>query len=63
MKRAMLKEMPKKCWANMPEMRQIAAMSSAARLREDQMVAGPPFRADPAAARVAARFAEAPKTD
>ncbi len=35
MKRAMLKEMPKKYWANLPETRQIAAMSSAARLRED----------------------------
>ena len=31
MKRAMLKEMPKKYWANLPETRQIAAMSSAAR--------------------------------
>ncbi|MBV9909870.1 MAG: UdgX family uracil-DNA binding protein [Hyphomicrobiales bacterium] len=61
MTRAMLKEMPKKYWANLPETRQIPAMSSAARLREARMVAAPPSKADPGAARVAARFAEARK--
>jgi uracil-DNA glycosylase len=59
MKRAMLKEMPKKYWANLPETRQIASMSSAARPREAEMVAAPPSRVEPGAARVAARFAEA----
>ena len=60
MKRAMLKEMPKKYWANLPETRQIAAMSSAAHLREDQMVAAQPSKAEHGShARVAARFAEA----
>jgi uracil-DNA glycosylase len=59
MKRAMLKEMPKKYWANLPETRQIAAMSSAAHLREDQMVAAPAAKAEHGVARVAARFAEA----
>ena len=59
MKRAMLKEMPKKYWANLPETRQIPAMSSAARPREAQMVAAPPSKLDPGAARIAARFAEA----
>ena len=61
MKRAMLKEMPKKYWANLPETRQIADMSSAAQLREARMVAAPPSKADAGAARVAARFAEARK--
>jgi uracil-DNA glycosylase len=61
MKRAMLKEMPKKYWANLPETRQIPAMSSAARPLEAQMVGAPPSKADPGAARVAARFAEAAK--
>jgi probable DNA metabolism protein len=59
MKRAMLKEMPKKYWGNLPETRQIAAMSSAAHLREDQMVAAPAAKAEHGVARVAARFAEA----
>ena len=61
MQRAMLKEMPKKYWANLPETRQIANMSSAAQLREARMVAAPPSKADAGAARVAARFAEARK--
>ena len=61
MKKAMLKEMPKKYWLNLPETRQIAAMSSAARPREAQMVGAPPSKASPGAARVAARFAEAAK--
>jgi DNA polymerase len=61
MKRAMLKEMPKKYWANLPETRQIPAMSSAAQLREARMVTAPPSKADPGAARIAARFAEARK--
>ena len=61
MKRAMLKEMPKKYWANLPETRQIANMSSAAQPREARMVAAPPSKADAGAARVAARFAEARK--
>ena len=47
MTNAMLKEMPKKYWANLPETRQIAAMSSAAHLREDQMVAAPAAEAEP----------------
>ena len=59
MKRAMLKEMPKKYWANLPETRQIPAMASAALLREAQMVAAPPSKVEPGAIRVAARFAEA----
>jgi uracil-DNA glycosylase len=59
MKRAMLKEMPKKYWANLPETRQIPAMSSAARPREAQMVAARPSKVEPGAIRVAARFAEA----
>ncbi|MGB7976658.1 MAG: UdgX family uracil-DNA binding protein [Roseiarcus sp.] len=59
MKRAMLTEMPKKYWANLPETRQIAATSSAARLREDQMVAAAAAKAAHGAARVAMRFAEA----
>jgi len=59
MKRAMLKEMPKKYWANLPETRQIPAMSSAARPREAQMVEAPPSKVVPGTARVAARFAEA----
>ena len=46
MKRAMLKEMPKKYWANLPETRQIPAMSSAAQLREARMVAAPPSKTD-----------------
>ena len=50
MKRAMLKEMPKKYWANLPETRQIPAMSSAAQLREARMVAAPPSKTDPGAA-------------
>ena len=49
MKRAMLKEMPKKYWANLPETRQIPAMSSAALLRETQMVAAPPSKVEPGA--------------
>jgi uracil-DNA glycosylase len=61
MKRAMLKEMPKKYWANLPETRQIPAMASAALLRETQMVAAPPSRVESGAVRVAARFAEARK--
>jgi uracil-DNA glycosylase len=61
MKRAMLKEMPKKYWANLPETRQIPAMSSAARPREAQMVATQPSKVEPGAIRVAARFAEAAK--
>ena len=61
MKRAMLKEMPKKYWANLPETRQIAAMSSAAHLREDQMVAARPSEVEPGTVKVAARFAEARK--
>jgi probable DNA metabolism protein len=61
MERAMLKEMPKKYWANLPETRQIRAMSSDAHLREAQMVAAPAARAEHGAARVAARFAEARK--
>jgi probable DNA metabolism protein len=61
MTRAMLKEMPKKYWANLPETRQIAAMSSSARLREDRMVAASASTAEHGAARVAARFAEARK--
>ncbi len=61
MERAMLKEMPKKYWVNLPETRSIPTMSSAARSREAQMVAAPPSRVDPGAARVAARFAEATK--
>ena len=61
MKRAMLKEMPKKYWANLPETRQIPAMSSAARPREAQMIAAPPSKVEPGAIRVAARFAEAAK--
>ncbi|HEY5203072.1 MAG TPA: UdgX family uracil-DNA binding protein [Roseiarcus sp.] len=44
---------------NLPETRQIAAMSSAARLREDEMVAAPAAKAEHGAVRVAARFAEA----
>jgi uracil-DNA glycosylase len=59
MKRAMLKEMPKKYWANLPETRQIPAMASAALHRETQMVAAPPSKVEPGAAIVAARFAEA----
>ncbi len=50
MKRAMLKEMPKKYWANLPETRQIPAMSSAAQLREARMVAAAPSKTDPGAA-------------
>ncbi|HEY1865202.1 MAG TPA: TIGR03915 family putative DNA repair protein [Roseiarcus sp.] len=61
MKRAMLKEMPKKYWANLPETRQIPAMASAAQHRAAQMVAAPPSKADPKVARVAARLAEARK--
>jgi probable DNA metabolism protein len=61
MKRAMLKEMPKKYWAKLPETRQIPAMSSAARHREAQMVTAAPSKVDPGAIRVAARFAEAAK--
>jgi uracil-DNA glycosylase len=59
MKRAMLKEMPKKYWANLPETRQISAMATAALLRETQMVAAAPSRIEAGAVRVAARFAEA----
>ena len=59
MKRAMLKEMPKKYWANLPETRQIAAMSSAAHLREAQMVAAPAEKLSRASQEFAARFAEA----
>jgi probable DNA metabolism protein len=59
MTRAMLKEMPKKYWVNLPETRQIAAMASGARVREDRMVAAPTSRPEHGAARVAARFAEA----
>ena len=51
MKRAMLKEMPKKYWANLPETRQIPAMSSGARPREAQMVAAPPSKVEPGAIR------------
>jgi DNA polymerase len=61
MKRAMLKEMPKKYWANLPETRLIPAMSSAARSREADMVAAAPSKVEPGAIRVAARFAEATK--
>ena len=59
MKQAMLKEMPKKYWANLPETRQIPAMSSAARTREAEMVAAPPSGVEQGAARVGVRFAEA----
>jgi uracil-DNA glycosylase len=59
MRRAMLKEMPKKYWANLPETRQIAAMSSVAHQREDQMIAAPATKAEHGVSRVAARFAEA----
>jgi DNA polymerase len=51
--------MPKKYWANLPETRQIPAMSSAAHLREDQMVEAQPSKVEAGAMRVAARFAEA----
>jgi uracil-DNA glycosylase len=63
MKRAMLKEMPKKYWANLPETRQIPAMSSAARPREAQMVAAPPSKIEEGATRVAARFAASRKPE
>jgi DNA polymerase len=63
MQRATLREMPKKYWANLPETPQIPAMSSAAQLREERMVAAAPSKTDPGAARVAARFAEARKPD
>jgi uracil-DNA glycosylase len=62
MERAMLKEMPKKYWANLPETRLIPAMSSAARHREARMVAAQPSKVEPGAVRVAARFAEAGKS-
>jgi probable DNA metabolism protein len=61
MERAMLKEMPKKYWANLPETRLIPAMASAARSREAQMVAAQPSKVDSGVVRVAARFAEARK--
>jgi DNA polymerase len=61
MKRAMLKEMPKKYWANLPETRQIRAMSSGAQLRETQMVAAPPSAVEPGVIKIAARFADARK--
>jgi uracil-DNA glycosylase len=61
MKRAMLKEMPKKYWANLPETRQIPAMSSSARLRETRMVAAQPSTIEPRVVGIAARFAEARK--
>jgi uracil-DNA glycosylase len=61
MKRAMLKEMPKKYWANLPETRQIAAMSSSAQLRETQMVVARPSAVERGLIKIAARFAEARK--
>ena len=61
MKRAMLKEMPKKYWANLPETRHIPAMSSGAQLRETQMVAALPAAIEPGAIKIAERFAEARK--
>jgi probable DNA metabolism protein len=57
-RKAMLKEMPKKYWTNLPETRQIAAMSAQARLRETRMIAAPPSAVEASALRVAARFAE-----
>jgi uracil-DNA glycosylase len=57
-RRAMLKEMPKRYWANLPETRQIAAMSAQASLRETRMITAQPSPVEPAAIRVAARFAE-----
>ena len=59
MKRAMLKEMPKKYWANLPETRQIPGdvVGRAASRGEDGCRAA--VKVEPGAVRVAARFAEA----
>jgi DNA polymerase len=58
MKRAMLKEMPKRYWANLPETRQIPAMARGAKMRETTMLTAEPVVPDIGAQRVAARFIE-----
>ena len=58
MQRAMLKEMPKRYWANLPETRQIAAMARGALKRETTMLAAEPVAGRPRAQRIAARFDE-----
>ncbi len=58
MPRAMLKEMPKLYWANLPETRQIAALMGEARRREAAMIEASPSPPDRGAERVTARFAE-----
>ena len=58
MKRAMLREMPKRYWANLPETRQIPAMAGAAHKRAATMVAAEPAPIQPRAQRIANRFAE-----
>ncbi len=58
MKRAMLKEMPKRYWANLPETRQIPAMAGGAQKRETTMLTTEPVAAGSGAERIAARIVE-----
>ena len=58
MTRAMLREMPKTYWANLPETRQIPALERDARKRAAAMVAAEPCSPHPGARIIAARFAE-----
>lgn len=53
--KAMLKEMPKKYWRNLPETRQAPALIAQARAREAAMLTAPPVAPSPRAQRVTAR--------
>jgi DNA polymerase len=56
---AMLREMPKRYWANLPETRQIPDLERAAVGRAQAMVAATPVQPNAGTERVQARFAEA----
>lgn len=55
--KAMLKEMPKRYWRNLPEARQAPRMIAEARGREAALLAAPPAPASPRAERIAAQIA------
>lgn len=58
MTRAMLREMPRRYWANLPETRLIPALTGEATARAAAMVAAAPTPDDPGADRIVARLAE-----
>jgi probable DNA metabolism protein len=60
--KAMLREMPKKYWRDLPETRQAPALIAGARARQEAMLAAPPQPPPAGAARIVARF-EASRTE